>query len=144
LNSNYNYMYEVCIYVSYDCKGKGKAIPLQAWTGPEGSRRLRLPYFKTICKGPQCSRIDYVNEKSNDTIGNRTHDLPACSAVRQPTAPPRTPLLSWTKVNLTLYLKYHGSNILVRMGKWRRAPLKCNPSTRWQRMVALTVDPLHH
>jgi hypothetical protein len=27
-------------------------------------------------------------KKSNDTIGNRTHDLPACSAVRQPTAPP--------------------------------------------------------
>jgi hypothetical protein len=27
------------------CKGKGKAIPLQAWTGPEGSRR---PDFKTI------------------------------------------------------------------------------------------------
>ena len=24
------------------------AIPLQAWTGPEGSRRLRLPNFKTI------------------------------------------------------------------------------------------------
>jgi len=29
------------------CK-KGKAIPLQAWTDPEGSRRLRLPDFKTI------------------------------------------------------------------------------------------------
>jgi hypothetical protein len=29
-------------------KGKGKAIPLQAWTGPKGSRRLRLPDFKTI------------------------------------------------------------------------------------------------
>jgi hypothetical protein len=27
---------------------KGKAIPLQAWTGPEGSRRLRLPDLKTI------------------------------------------------------------------------------------------------
>ena len=27
---------------------KGKAIPLQAWTGPQGSRRLRLPDFKTI------------------------------------------------------------------------------------------------
>jgi len=26
---------------------KGKAIPLQAWTGPEGSRNLRLPDFKT-------------------------------------------------------------------------------------------------
>jgi len=29
-------------------KGKGKAIPLQAWTGPEGPRRMRLPDFKTI------------------------------------------------------------------------------------------------
>jgi len=29
-------------------KGKGKAIPLQALTGPKGSRRLRLPDFKTI------------------------------------------------------------------------------------------------
>jgi hypothetical protein len=28
--------------------GKGKAIPLQTWTGPEGSRRLRLPDFKKI------------------------------------------------------------------------------------------------
>jgi hypothetical protein len=28
--------------------GKGKAIPLQALTGPEGSRRLKLPDFKTI------------------------------------------------------------------------------------------------
>jgi hypothetical protein len=27
---------------------KGKAIPLQAWTDPEGSRRLRIPDFKTI------------------------------------------------------------------------------------------------
>ena len=27
---------------------KGKAIPLQAWTGPEGSSRLRFPDFKTI------------------------------------------------------------------------------------------------
>ena len=27
---------------------KGKAIPVQACTGPEGSRRLRLPDFKTI------------------------------------------------------------------------------------------------
>ena len=28
-------------------------------------------------------------KNSNDTIGNRTRDLPACSAVPQPTAPPR-------------------------------------------------------
>jgi hypothetical protein len=27
-------------------------------------------------------------KNSNDAIGNRTHDLPTCSAVPQPTAPP--------------------------------------------------------
>jgi len=31
-----------------ETKLKVKAIPLQAWTGPEGSRRLRLPDFKTV------------------------------------------------------------------------------------------------
>jgi len=30
-------------------------------------------------------------EDSYNTIGNRTRDLPTCSAVPQPTAPPRTP-----------------------------------------------------
>ena len=29
-------------------KDKNKEIPLQAWTGPDGSRRLRLPDFKTV------------------------------------------------------------------------------------------------
>jgi len=27
---------------------KGKEIPLQAWTGPKSSRRLRLPDLKTV------------------------------------------------------------------------------------------------
>jgi hypothetical protein len=35
-------------YVLCEVKGKGKAIPLQALAGPEGSRRLRLQDFKTI------------------------------------------------------------------------------------------------
>ena len=30
-------------------------------------------------------------KNSNDTIGYRTRDLPPCSAVPQPTAPPRAP-----------------------------------------------------
>ena len=30
-------------------------------------------------------------KNSSDTIGNRTRDLPACSAVPRPTAPPRAP-----------------------------------------------------
>ena len=42
--------------------------------------------------GPWWGRKDYVNENSSDTIGNRTRDLPACSAVTQPTAPLRAPL----------------------------------------------------
>ena len=29
-------------------RSKGKGIPLQAWTSPEDSRRLRHPDFKTI------------------------------------------------------------------------------------------------
>ena len=31
-------------------------------------------------------------KNSNDTIGNRARVLPACCAVPQPTAPPRTPV----------------------------------------------------
>jgi hypothetical protein len=29
------------------CKGKGKAVPLQVWSGPEGSIKLRFPDFMT-------------------------------------------------------------------------------------------------
>jgi hypothetical protein len=45
---------------------------------------------------PKCGRKDYVN----DTIGNRTRELPACSTVPQPTAPPRIPR------HMVIYLKY--------------------------------------
>jgi len=31
-------------------------------------------------------------KNSNDTIGNRHRDIPACSAMPQPTAPSRAPL----------------------------------------------------
>jgi len=104
--------------------GKDKAIPLQAWTGPEGSRGMRLPDFKTVgtwrwegCQtyapaaftprkyscysflleaestpGTQCGRKDYVDEKFQWHIGNRTRDHTVCSAVPQPTAPPRAPV----------------------------------------------------
>ena len=36
-------VYNIYIYIYIY---KGKAIPLQAWTGPEGSRRLRPPRFQ--------------------------------------------------------------------------------------------------
>jgi len=30
--------------------GKGKAVPLQAWSGPEASRKLRFPGFMTTAQ----------------------------------------------------------------------------------------------
>ena len=38
-------------------------------------------------------------KNSSDSIGNRTHDLPACSAVPQPTAPPRTRMTQQLRKN---------------------------------------------
>ena len=36
--------------VNWRSKGKGKAVPLQAWSGPEGSRKLRFPDFMTTAQ----------------------------------------------------------------------------------------------
>ena len=33
------------LFLIHKGKGKGKAVPLQAWSGPEGSRQLRFPDF---------------------------------------------------------------------------------------------------
>jgi hypothetical protein len=32
------------------CKSKGKAVPLQAWSGPDDSRKLRFPDFMTTAQ----------------------------------------------------------------------------------------------
>jgi hypothetical protein len=97
------------------CEGKdrSKTNPIQAWTGPEGSKRLRLPeyidnrHMKVAAFTPQeifpgthfcyrlippqghngAGRIKSV-KNPNGPIGNRTRELPAFSAVAQPTAPP--------------------------------------------------------
>jgi len=43
---------KICILFSVklakELRGRVKAIPLKAWTGPEGSRRLKFPDFKTV------------------------------------------------------------------------------------------------
>ena len=44
-------------------------------------------------------------KNSNETIGNRTRDLLTCSAVPQPTAPPRSPMNMW--VSEKCKLAYH-------------------------------------
>ena len=48
-------MYKVHVFWNvtlhcWACKGKGKAVPLQAWTGPEGSRKLRFPDVMTTAQ----------------------------------------------------------------------------------------------
>ena len=102
---------------SFVSEGKGRAIPVQVLTFPEGSRRLRLQDFKTIGtrKWQDCqpslpprkySGTDWVDPRaivrleglsmknSSDNIENRNRDLLACSAVPQPTAPSRAQFVS--------------------------------------------------
>jgi hypothetical protein len=95
------YMYIICINI-FITLSKGKAVPLQTWSGPEGSRKLRFPDFTTtaqdaftpgntpcthFCKrlsrpqGHSATRRIMSLKNFNDTIGNRTRDLPVCSVV---------------------------------------------------------------
>jgi len=49
----------VCFYMwllAYPL-GKGKAVPLQAWSGPEGSRKLRFPDFMTTAQDGGAGRL---------------------------------------------------------------------------------------
>jgi hypothetical protein len=94
-------------------KSNGKAVPLQAWCGPEASRKLRFPDFMTTAQDGDkavslthrpplppgntpgthfCYRLSRPQghsatgrilslKNSNDTIRNRTRDLPVCSVV---------------------------------------------------------------
>ena len=43
-------MYRDTTNVRVIVKGKGKAAPLLAWSGPEGSRKLRFPEFMTMAQ----------------------------------------------------------------------------------------------
>ena len=106
---------------------ESKAIPVQAWTSPEGSRSLRLLDFNILkvvrlstlhtgrltpqeilfvlislrpqghCAAGRIISIKYTNE----TIGNRTYDLPVCRAVPQQTATV-CPLLNLTLTNRSI------------------------------------------
>ena len=49
-------------------------------------------------------------KNSNDTMGNRTRDLLTCSALPQPTAPPRTRLISYNKSPIQNFTEYLSKN----------------------------------
>ena len=40
----------LCRSVGVANEGKGKVVPLQAWSGPEGSRKLRFPDYMTTAQ----------------------------------------------------------------------------------------------
>jgi hypothetical protein len=86
---------------------KRKTIPVQVWTGPQGSRKLRLPDFKqsaheggyvqphipaaftplrNIPDTHFCQRLGRPVGLS--PMENRTRNLPACNALPQTSAPP--------------------------------------------------------
>ena len=55
-------------------------------------------------------------KNSGDTIGNRTRDLPACSAVPQPTAPPRAlHLYIYNIYNLEEYVYIYCARFSLKM-----------------------------
>jgi len=98
---------------------KGKAVPLQACTVPEGWPAACTPlpppprkysWYSFLLRGwvdhraivrPErlCQWKNYI-----DTIRNRTRDLPTCGAVPQPNALPRTPCVY---IYIPLWLKTH-------------------------------------
>jgi hypothetical protein len=41
-------------------------------------------------------------------------------------------------------LKHYAINILVRIQEWRTAPLTCDLSTWWKRVIVLNFEPLSH
>ena len=90
-------------------QGVKQAVPLQVWSGPEGSRKLRFPDFMTMAEdgdkvvsltqrpplppgNAPCTHFFwrlsrprvrsegfYVHENSTNTSWDRTSDLPICN-----------------------------------------------------------------
>jgi hypothetical protein len=77
-------------------------MPIEVWIGPAGCmlwpplppRRYPLYSFLLQAESRHGNSVaGKIKTMKNpiDPIRNQTHDLPACSAVLQPTAPPRAP-----------------------------------------------------
>ena len=64
------FLYDVYIDIEPSMlgKGKGKAVPLQAWSGPEGSRKLRFPDFMTTAQ--DCGKVVSLTQRPPLPRGN--------------------------------------------------------------------------
>jgi hypothetical protein len=63
------YMLEIPHMIKITVKSKGKAVPLQAWSGPEGSRKLRFPDFTTTAQdGGKVVSLTHQNYCYNDQM----------------------------------------------------------------------------
>jgi hypothetical protein len=53
---------------SMSWNGKDKAVPLQAWSGPEGSRKLKFPVFMTT--GQEGGKVVSLTHRTHLPPGN--------------------------------------------------------------------------
>jgi len=81
-------------------------------------------------------------KKANDTIGNRTLDLPACSAVPQPTASPRAPILILPTSKLRGWVE-HLARWEIHNSHWdilkREREQKIGRTRPWEDLVYLNI-----
>jgi hypothetical protein len=59
---------DVHLLVYHVNKGKEKPVPLQAWSGPEGSRKLMFPDFMTTAQDG--SKVVSLTHRPPLTLGN--------------------------------------------------------------------------
>jgi len=105
----------------------GRLYPLANIPGTHFCYRLSQP------QGHSAAGRIMSMKNSNDTIGNRTRDLPGCSSVPQPTAPPRATSLLATTLNWigilsnVKDLQFKNTEILKRKNIHKRGmrALKC-------------------
>ena len=83
-------------------------------------------------------------KNSNDTIGDRTRDIPACSAVPQPTAPPRAPCFTQlhvdginiaTEINVKQFVSYvilTASKLLIKYAEYIEVNVEFAPGGNLQ------------
>ena len=43
-------IFRISLFFNSNVLVKGKSVPLQAWSGPDGSRKLRFPDFMTTAQ----------------------------------------------------------------------------------------------